>query len=408
MAILRCLSSEIQQNAFFKLMKAPELYQQSHAHQICPRIRLDAWTQLPIILQNGEEHEWEHLQHDALAISFFSIFQAIDAGLISFEELKATEADVLFLIPSYFVAIQAWKQKDSGAWEEWRAKRSSSVGLVLQCLETASSFFENPTYSSRFPEYFPELEQMQKSLREAKLSLEGQFGQGEAPFENSSPEKRGPDAALSHLLWYRSNYFDLEKRSLIYSHLKKIKREAGIPRYETDIYMQEFFYFQERGNTEEVPSRFLKTPKKLTRSDLWSLYNPRQPEKSFKIFSENTEPQWCIHDSILSKACAEDYLRTGDSKFKGGFLIHFLRSLGQLTRENAMASDGSPKPAFQMPEAYIPFFDHQEKRWIYLPSKNTPLYWAAAELRILLHFIRENKKELDVRFQIHSKCEMKG
>ena len=157
--------------------------------------------------------------------------------------------------------------------------------------------------------------------------------------------------------------------------------------------MHSLFYFQKKDSKERLPKIF-ETSETFNAHDLWELYNPRQPEKAFQLFGEDTEAQWCIHDAILSNEYLKMFIRSGNLHSKRSFYHHFFRALGQLTNEDSIAADGSLVAGLTMPEAYIPYRIKKREGQVFLPSKNTPLYWALCELRILFENIEENINEI--------------
>lgn len=423
--ILNGMSSSQQLKALWQNIEKPSIYESENGHMKVPRIRLDAESLLPVQLKTGQEHEWGHKQNDALALSYLCILKGLRRALISFEELERPHREYLLGLPIYFSELKYWQMKDAGAWEEWEALRSSSLGLVTKVFEEleeastrtpqeqelknliqwALSDESSKCLPSDMTEKKKKLWQVAslKNLKERGYQqLKNQLPLGESLTE-SAP--RGPDAALAHLFWFPLKDLEESHFRMIFKHLKEIERAAGILRYQNDIYMQALYYFQKKDQAERLPPDFFQTSSALTGDDLWKLYNPRNPKLSFEVFGQKTEPQWSIHDPILASArlwLYEKYERLEDWQ---EFLYHSYRSWGSITPSakhfkpeeqssnrdsglSCLSADAGAVQSFQMPEAYIPFYLYDSDKRpttapIFVPSKNTPLYWSLSELAIL-------------------------
>jgi len=76
--------------------------------------------------------KWPHAQNDALGMALWFRFVLANSGALP---LTAADCETYELFPRYFEAIEYWQDRDSGAWEEGRAIRNSSVGAVVAGLQ---------------------------------------------------------------------------------------------------------------------------------------------------------------------------------------------------------------------------------------------------------------------------------
>src|SRR5882724_7873807 len=96
-----------------------------------PHVRFQATTLKPI------KAPWSHAQNDALGdVVWLRLLLAEKENL----SLTADEMELLGTLVRYFAAIEYWKDRDSGPWEEERKINSSSVGTVLAALRAVRRY----------------------------------------------------------------------------------------------------------------------------------------------------------------------------------------------------------------------------------------------------------------------------
>src|SRR5271157_3057136 len=94
----------------------------------------------------GLPERWPHAQNDALGLALWFRFVLANSGALP---LAAEEWEIYELFPRYLEAIEYWQDKDSGAWEEGRAVRNSSVGAVVAGLEEMREYLRSPDRQKR-------------------------------------------------------------------------------------------------------------------------------------------------------------------------------------------------------------------------------------------------------------------
>lgn len=419
LGMLEAMSSPEQLTRLYDHIRDPGLHFKSDAGTRSPYIRLDADDLGPVFLDLPDgprvEELWNHKQNDALALSMLVTYRAFEESLLNIQDLKPAHWEYLVGLPIFFKRLCFWWMHDSGAWEEWEARRTSSIGLVTKVFELYGQAFENSDSKlqaelrefldnlkiaeTKLPDDLRDLanetwsqEAFRKLIDHGYEILFKQLPQGEAPVNYTEKDgQRFEDAALAHLFWYPLNRFEERDFLQIFSHLHKLVRPAGIPRYQHDIYMAGLYYFQLQASEEEVVREFVEPGLSLTRHQLWELYNPRQPHRLAEFFGENLEPQWAIADPVMAKAYFMMWKRFSKLEYRALAEWYLLRSWGMLTAQapdtrGPLAVDGERLPTGVMPEAMIPILvkipNSEERQRLYLPSKNTPLNWVSSELAI--------------------------
>ncbi len=309
-----------------------------------PHIRFAAQTL-------GELTEkWPHAQNDALGQALWLRFVLASSGalLLTPEDWKVYE-----LFPLYFEAIEYWQDPDSGAWEEGRAVRNSSVGAVVAGLEEMRKYLRSQGDHkeggevSAFPNKMAKLELL---IEKGRARLEATL-----PFE--VPPERLADSALLSLIHPLGVIQERTMQDAILSLVQaRLKGEFGIRRYAGDSYFcQDYDQWFAPG---QMSSDFSE---RMTYRDA--------------LLQPNCEAQWCIFDPQLSIIYGQRFLedRTNTESFRRQ-VHYFNRSLRQLTPEGAC------------PELYF------MKNGKYIANAHTPLAWTQANQALALHLMEQSVK----------------
>jgi GH15 family glucan-1,4-alpha-glucosidase len=304
-----------------------------------PHVRFNARTL-------GELPEtWPHAQNDALAEVVWLRFLMAneDKGTDGFD-LTSDELDLFRLFPRYFNAIEYWKDRDSGAWEEIRKVNSSSVGAVVAALEEMQRYLQRRKQTRGF-----NLRGLEKLIELGRRTLREQL-----PFE--SPPMRKTDAALLLLVYPLRVIKEKETAQMIVSLVRaRLEGTYGIRRYVGDSYYCQDYdqWFPPEARSADFSSR-----------------NDIRDE----FLQPGCEAQWCLFDSLLSVIYSYDLLQDSAAAFERQ-LHYFNRAIEQITPEG------------ECPEL---FYLKQGK---YTPNDNTPLAWAQANLAIALHRLEQASPE---------------
>jgi hypothetical protein len=290
-----------------------------------PHVRFEAHTLAEL------DQPWSHAQNDALAdVLWLRLLTATKGDF----PLTADEAELLGTLARYFGAIEYWRDRDSGPWEEERRVNSSSIGSVLAALRLLEEYQSSPHA---------------RPVAAGDLSLWIAKGDDallrQLPFE--SPPQRKTDAALLFLLCPLEVVASPDTRDWIVSLVRaRLEGEHGIRRYTGDSYFCQDY------------DEWL--PPSLQTADFSNSIELRN-----ELLRPGCEAQWCLFDPILSAIYGR---RFQENPAQGGMFekqVHYLnRALSQLT------------PNRQCPELYY------LRRGEWIPNSHTPLAWTQANLRL--------------------------
>jgi Glycosyl hydrolases family 15 len=293
---------------------------------------------------------WPHAQNDALGLALWFRFVLANSGALP---LTVADWEIYELFPRYFEAIEYWQDRDSGAWEEGRAVRNSSVGAVVAGLEEMREYLRSPNGQkkgddvSAVPNTLAKLDHL---IANGRARLDATL-----PFE--APPERLADSALLSLIHPLGVVRDIAPQDAILSLVQaRLKGEIGIKRYAGDSYFCQDY-------------------------DQW--FAPGQMSSDFSermayrnaLLQPGCEAQWCIFDPQLSIIYGERFLANpSDAESFRKQVYYFNCSLRQLTPEGAC------------PELY--FLKNGE----YVPNDHTPLLWTQANQALALHLMERSVK----------------
>jgi phosphorylase kinase alpha/beta subunit len=296
-----------------------------------PHIRFTAQT-----LDDLPE-KWPHAQNDALAHALWFRFVLANTGALP---MNQRDSEIYGVFPPYFEAIEYWRDKDSGAWEEGRKINNSSVGAVVAGLEEML----NHQLSVRAAH----TQKLQRLIAHGRLRLEETL-----PFE--SPPERLVDSALLFLIHPLNAVRARATEDAILNLVQaRLKGTAGIKRYAGDSYFCQDY-------------------------DEW--FSPAQMSTNFgerldfrdAHLQPDCEAQWCIFDPLLSIIYGQRFLadRSDQTSFRKQ-AHYFNRSLAQVTA------------AGECPELYF------LKGGRYIANVHTPLAWTQANQALALYLMEQS------------------
>ncbi|HKI10583.1 MAG TPA: glycoside hydrolase family 15 protein [Candidatus Acidoferrum sp.] len=292
--------------------------------------------------------KWPHAQNDALGLALWLRFVLAKFGALP---LTAADWEIYELFPRYFEAIEYWQDRDSGAWEEGRAIRNSSVGAVVAGLEEMREYVRSPDRQkkgdavSAAPDTLAKLDHL---IAKGRARLEATM-----PFE--SPPERLADSALLSLIYPLHLVRELAAQDAIINLVQaRLKGEIGIKRYAGDSY-----FCQDYGQW-------------FAPGQMSSDFSERMAYRD-ALLQPGCEAQWCIFDPQLSIIYGVRFLASpSDAESFRKQVHYFNRSLRQLT------------PAGGCPELY--FLKNGE----YVPNDHTPLLWTQANQALALHLMERS------------------
>jgi len=294
--------------------------------------------------------KWPHAQNDALGLALWFRFVLANTGALP---LPAADWEIYELFPRYFAAIEYWQDRDSGAWEEGRAIRNSSVGAVVAGLEEMLEYLRSPE-RSKSGEDVPAASDLLAKLDELIAKGRARLA-ATLPFE--APPERLADSALLSLIYPLRVVGELAAQDAILRLVQaRLKGAVGIKRYAGDSYFCQDY-------------------------DQW--FAPGQMSSDFSermayrdaLLQPGCEAQWCIFDPQLSIIYGQRFLADpADAESFRRQVHYFNRSLRQLTPEGAC------------PELYY------LKNGEYVPNDHTPLLWTQANQALALHLMERSLK----------------
>ena len=301
-----------------------------------PHIRFIAET----LAESAEK--WPHAQNDALGGALWLRFVLANTGVMS---LTSLDASVYGSFPSYFKAIEYWRDRDSGAWEERRKVNNSSIGAVVAGLEELLRYHDNSQAS--FPLRLSP-DQLRLLIAEGRKRLEATL-----PFE--SPPERMVDSAVLSLVYPLDVVRSRAAQDAILNVVQaRLRGEIGIRRYANDSYFCQDY-------DEWFPA-----------GEMSSDFSDRVGFRDAHL-QPNREAQWCLFDPLLSVVYGQRYLADrSDQNSLRRQVRYFNRSLAQVTATG------------QCPELYF------QKNGRYIANDHTPLAWTQANQALALHLMEQS------------------
>ena len=279
---------------------------------------------------------WPQAQNDALGQALWFRFTLANSGALP---LTASDHEIYGLFPDYFEAIEYWRDRDSGTWEEGRKVNNSSVGAVVAGLEEMQRYENSQRVDSKA---------LSMLIAKGRERLDATL-----PFE--SPPERLVDSALLSLIHPLEVVRTTASQDAILNLIQaRLKGEAGIKRYVGDSYF-----------CQDYDEWF--APGQMTAD-----FSERVDFRDAHL-QPNCEAQWCIFDPLLSVIYGKRFLADRSDTTSFHKQVHYFnRSLAQLT------------PAGQCPELY--FLKHGS----YIANVHTPLAWTQANQALALYLMEKS------------------
>lgn len=307
--------------------------------------------------------KWPHAQNDALGyLLWLGALMAADGELA----LQPADWESFSLLIHYFLAIEVWRDEDSGHWEENRKLAASSVGSVCAGLSALLDLVtDNSAAAAALAETSRPLsiEQLADLLQKCRQALHEIL-----PLEcrQSDPlQHRQHDAALLFLIYPLNQVRDSQTvQQILDSVAEQLTGPIGIRRYNGDSYWCNDYRQQ---FTAELRS-----------SDFSEDISNRD-----RLLRPGLEAQWCLFDPIVACIYGRRYEQTGESVDLARQVQAVQRSLGQLTRPEDRF------PPYRCPESWF----WEQGNWI--PNDITPLLWTQANLIQALDSLQRSFKLRD-------------
>lgn len=318
--------------------------------------------QRPHIRFNGRglkeiRQPWSHAQNDAIGYFLWFYSRLIREGII---KKKDADIDLLAITARYLSAIQFWKDKDSGHWEEERKVAASSVGIALVGLLEFEKVLSELNLKSRFRRdsiYHLSTKTLRRLIGRGWRSLNKIL-----PYEclEKDPAVNRPyDSALLFLI-EPVELLDVKMSDLILSLVKKyLEGRHGVRRYLMDSYW--------------CPDYRRVTMQKRS-VDITS--DNRERNKLAKLAYE---AQWCIFDPLISTIYGKRFLKSGLEYDRQRQITYFKRAISQIT-------DDRFEQPYRCPEAW--FYENGK----YVPNDQVPLTWAQANLLVAFKYMKLSLK----------------
>lgn len=293
-----------------------------------PHVRFDGDT-----LDEVSE-PWSHAQNDAHGLFLWLTGCMLHAGVW---EPDATAVKVVSRMLRFLVALPFHTDRDSGAWEEERAVRASSIGAVCAGMRVWHALLHDWNHDLSH--------HVQSVYLEGRAALDRIL-----PYEVHSEEVREYDAALLFLVEPLRMIEGDQAQSIVDRLVSRLQGQRGMKRYERDAFW---------GPGYDQLSASLRT------SDA---SNDASFRAQYAVAGK--EAEWTLFDPLLARYYSRKADLLGDSAAAVRSAQHINRTLAALVR----TSSGT----LLLPELY---YHTQGER---IPNPIVPLYWAQANLLLSL------------------------
>lgn len=313
--------------------------------------------QRPHIRFNGRglkqiKQPWSHAQNDAIGYFLWFYCKLARGGVIKREDVAV---ELVALIARYLDAIQFWKDKDSGHWEEERKVGASSIGIALAGLIEFENLLREFKLGRKFrrdTRFRLSTESLRRMIHRAWRKL-GRLLPYEC-LERHATVNRAYDSALIFLI-EPVGLLGIKMADLILSLIQKyLEGKHGIRRYLMDSYWcANYRQLVARGCLDGVDRN--------------------------KFAELGREAQWCIFDPVISTIYGKRFLKSGWQWDYERQLQYFRRAVSQVT-------DNRFEQPYRCPEAWV------YEKGKYVPNDQVPLAWAQANLLVAFKYMKLSLK----------------
>jgi len=249
------------------------------------------------------------------------------------------------ILAAYLRAIQFWRDRDSGAWEEGRKINSSSIGAVTAGLVQFASYLRSGGKIGKWKK-----EQLQPLIVRGEQTLQSQL-----PFE--APPERTADSALLFLIYPLQVAQDQNTQRIIIAMTRaRLAGPHGIRRYTGDSY-----FCQDYDDCFPPAERSSDFANRLQVRDAFL-----QP---------GCEAQWCLFDPLISAIYGKAFAAQPERQ-----------ELLRLQLEHANRAIAQLDEAGRCPELYF------LKNGKYVANEHTPLAWTQANFSIALQQLEQSAR----------------
>ena len=301
-----------------------------------PHIRFDAKRLKEI------QEIWPHAQNDALGYTLWLRLKLANQAGVA---LQSGEREMFGILAAYLRAIQFWRDRDSGAWEEGRKINSSSVGAVTAGLVQFASYLRSGGRIGKWKK-----EQVQPLITRGEQTLQSQL-----PFE--APPERTADSALLFLIYPLQAVKDLNTQRIIMAMTRaRLAGPHGIRRYAGDSYFCQDYddWFPPEERSSDFASRL---------------------EVRDAFLQPGCEAQWCLFDPLISAIYGKAFAAQPERQ-----------ELLRLQLEHANRAIAQLDQAGRCPELYF------LKNGKYVANEHTPLAWTQANFSIALQQLEQSAR----------------
>lgn len=300
------------------------------------RFRADTLTEI--------DQRWAHAQNDALGYVLW-----LAAILWGNGDWKPSGAvlDHFARLTTWLGQLPYFRDRDSGHWEEGRAQRSSSIGVVVAALEALVRAMEGEgLWEIGHEDHRMKRDTLEELARGGRAVLD-------VALPAEVPDERQADAALLFLLLPLDVVDDDQHDAILDAVHRDLVGRFGIRRYVGDSYWC--------GDYRRLVAAEARS----------SDYSDDTTERD-RLLQEGEEAQWCLFDPLLAVHHARRFHRHDDPRERDRALWHLRRALGQVTGPGEWCAPGL------CPEAY---FLESRREGRYRPNDHCPLAWTQAHLR---------------------------
>ncbi len=354
-------------------------------------------------LNATSKESWNHMQI-AWQFLLVSIYKAINAKLISVEELSEKNKEFMSLSIPFLIKVGFPNYESAGCWEEIVANRLSVLSVDCSFLIYSKDNMSKTEFSflSEIWSDFSDINLDKQNTLLDEAILKGQKHIAEKiPFESACYEKGDPryrkaDMALMYFLQYSHIIFKDKEEISLYNDkvLEQIlslfdKETFCIKRYQNDSYQRQGYF--RNSIAQKLKSRDENLSGEFSSMDSFISRN--------KIVPKGREASWTHSVWQLSAWAGRIYRKTKKIDFFNLQKEMFEAGLKTITGfgEYSLEQDSSKEtrvveiPAFRIPECYISDIDEHGNEHIF-PSPHTPLNWAIGEAISAFSSLRESLK----------------